>query len=155
MFGLELAHIYAEQKNPMALTICDRILEQDSARLLTDPFFIKGIYYSNSHQYAPALVQFDSCIGRDWKITDAYLEKGRIYYAGKNWDEAIRIFTMATTVSNIDPDAYYWLGRCYEARQDNARAATYYQKTLSLDKSFTQAAEGLKRVQPGFGEAPR
>ena len=41
-YGLELAHLYAEQKNPRALEICDYVLKQDSARLLIDPFFIKG-----------------------------------------------------------------------------------------------------------------
>ncbi len=152
MFGLELAHIYAEQRNPLALSICDRIIDQDSAGLLTDPFFIKGIYYANSHQYAPALAQFDSCIARDWKTTDAYLEKGRIRYQQQNYSEAVGIFTMATTVSNTDPDAYYWLARCYEAMKDNARAAAYYKKTLSLDRTFIQAGEGLKRVEPGFGD---
>ena len=50
-YGLELAHLFAEQKNPRALEICDFILRQDSLRLLIDPFFIKGIYYANVKQY--------------------------------------------------------------------------------------------------------
>ncbi len=76
-YGLELAHLYAEQKNPRALEICDYILKHDSITILIDPFFIKGIFYANTKQYPKAIVQFDSCILRDWKTTDAYLEKGR------------------------------------------------------------------------------
>src|SRR5664279_1953446 len=45
-YGLELAHLYAEQKNSKALEICDFILKRDSAYILIDPFFIKGIYYA-------------------------------------------------------------------------------------------------------------
>ena len=54
-YGLELAHLYAEQKNPRALEICDFILKQDSLRLLIDPFFIKGIYFANVKQYPRAI----------------------------------------------------------------------------------------------------
>lgn len=152
-YGLELAHLYAEQKNPKALGICNFILKQDSASLLIDPLFIKGIYYANIKQYPQAIAQFDSCILRDWKTTDAYLEKGIAYYHQKNYNAAINTFNMAVTVSNTDPDAYYWLGRCYEATHQNADAISNYQKTLSLDKSFTDAKEGIQRLQSGFGDA--
>ncbi len=152
-YGLELAHLYAEQKNAKAIEICNFILKKDSGSLLIDPLFIKGIYYSNIKLYPQAIAQFDSCIQRDWKTTDAYLEKGIAYYHQKNYNAAINTFNMAVTVSNTDPDAYYWLGRCYEAIHQNADAISNYQKTLSLDKSFTDAKEGIQRLRSGFGDA--
>ena len=42
----------------MPVVICDNILELDSAHELIDPFFIKGIYYSNTQQYELARIQF-------------------------------------------------------------------------------------------------
>jgi tetratricopeptide (TPR) repeat protein len=152
-YGLELAHLYAEQKNAKALEICNQILKQDSASALIDPLFIKGIYFSNLKQYQKAIVQFDSCIQRDWKTTDAYLEKGIAWYHLQNYKAAINTFNMAITVSNTDPDAYYWLGRCYEATQNKAEAISNYQKTLSLDKGFTDAKDAIERLQSGFGDA--
>ncbi|MDP4211935.1 MAG: tetratricopeptide repeat protein [Bacteroidota bacterium] len=152
-YGLELAHLYAEQKNAKALDICNFILRQDSGNMLIDPLLIKGIYYANMKFYPQAIVQFDSCIGRDWKTIDAYLEKGMAYYHQQKYNDAINTFHMATTVSNTDPDAYYWLGRCYEATHRKADAISYYQKTLSLDKSFTDAKEAAERLQSGFGDA--
>jgi len=149
-YGLELAHLYAELKNPRALQICDQILRQDSARLLIDPLFIKGIYYANVRQYSKAIVQFDSCIARDWKTTDAYLEKGRAYFQLGNYPAAMQTFTMAITVTQTDPDAYYWLGRCYEAEHRNMEAVVNYRKAIALDKDFREARERMENLDPGF-----
>ena len=149
-YGLELAHLYAEQKNPKALEICDYILKRDSARLLIDPLFIKGIYYANTRQYPKAIVQFDSCITRDWKTTDAYLEKGRAYFHMENFNAAMQTFNMAITVTNTDPDAYYWLGRCYEAQHRKMDAINNYRKAIALDKDFIEARQRMEILERGF-----
>lgn len=149
-YGLELAHIYAEQKNPRCLDICNYILKQDSAKILLDPFFIKGIYYANTKQYPKAIAQFDSCITRDWKTTDAYLEKGRAYFHMKNFNAAMQTFNMAITVTNTDPDAYYWLGRCYEAQNRKTDAVINYRKAVLLDKDFIEARQRIAALDSGF-----
>ena len=149
-YGLELAHLYAEQKNPKALEICNDILRKDSAFILIDPFFIKGIYFANTKQYPKAIAQFDSCILRDWKTTDAYLEKGRAYFHMGNYNEALKTFNMAITVSNTDPDAYYWLGRCYEAQHKKADAVNNYRKAISLDQNFIEAKQRMDLLDHGF-----
>jgi tetratricopeptide (TPR) repeat protein len=146
-YGLELAHLYAENKNPAALPICDAILRKDSARELLDPLFIKGIYYSNTAQYKKAVVQFDSCIGRDWKFTDAYLEKGIALFKQKSYVAALSVFEMTVKVSNTYPDGYFWMGRCYEVNGNKEMAITYYQQALALDKDFTEAADGIRRLK--------
>jgi tetratricopeptide (TPR) repeat protein len=146
-YGLELAHLYAENKNPAALPICDAILRKDSAKELLDPLFIKGIYYSNTAQYKKAIVQFDSCIGRDWKFTDAYLEKGIALFKEKSYAPALSTFQMTVKVSETYPDGYFWIGRCYEATGDKNQAITYYQQALALDKDFTEAADRIRRLK--------
>lgn len=149
-YGLELAHLYAEQKNPKALEICNSVLRKDSSFMLIDPFFIKGIYFANTKLYPKAIAQFDSCILRDWKTTDAYLEKGRAYFHMGNFNEALKTFNMAITVSNTDPDAYYWLGRCYEAQHKKADAVNNYRKALSLDQNFVEAKQRMDLLDRGF-----
>ncbi|HEY4335738.1 MAG TPA: tetratricopeptide repeat protein [Puia sp.] len=146
-YGLELAHMYAESRNAAALPICDRILEKDSTHELLDPLFIKGIYYSNMTQYKKAIAQFDSCIGRDWKFTDAYLEKGIALYEQKQYDSAMGTFLMTVRVSNAYPDGYYWVGRCYESTGHKDQALLYYRQALTLDKDFTEAADHIKKLQ--------
>ncbi len=149
-YGLELAHLYAEQKNPKALEICNFILQQDSAFILIDPFFIKGIYFANMKLYPKAIAQFDSCILRDWKTTDAYLEKGRAYFHMGNFNESMKTFNMAVNVSNTDPDAYYWLGRCYEAQHKKTDAINNYRKAISLDQNFIEAQQRMDLLSREF-----
>jgi tetratricopeptide (TPR) repeat protein len=146
-YGLELAHLYAEHRNPAALPICDAILKKDSAHELLDPLFIKGIYFSNTTQYKKAIVQFDSCIRRDWKFTDAYLEKGIALYEQKQYDTAMSTFLLTVRISNTSADAYFWVGRCYEATGLKDQAVLYYRQALALDKDFTEAADRIKKLQ--------
>ncbi|HLZ88969.1 MAG TPA: tetratricopeptide repeat protein [Puia sp.] len=146
-YGLELAHLYAEKRNPAALSICDGILHKDSTHELLDPLFIKGIYYSNINQYKKAIIQFDSCISRDWKFTDAYLEKGIALFEQKQYDTAMSTFLMTVRVSNTYPDGYYWVGRCYEATGHKDQAILYYRQAVALDKDFTEAADRIKKLQ--------
>ena len=146
-YGLELAHLYAEKGNAEAIALCDLAISRDSARELTDPFFIKGIYYANIKQYESAIIQFDSCIRRDWKFTEAYIEKGILFFQQKNYDVALNTFRMAATVSNTYPDAYYWIGRCYEAISKKDEALEYYERAVALDKNFTEARDAMKRVK--------
>jgi tetratricopeptide (TPR) repeat protein len=146
-YGLELAHLYAESRNPVALSICDDVLRKDSAHESLDPLFIKGIYYSNTAQYKKAIAQFDSCIGRDWKFTDAYLEKGIALYKQNRYDSAMVTFLMTVRVSDTYPDGYYWVGRCYEATGHKDQAILYYRQALALDKDFIEAANHIKQLQ--------
>ena len=146
-YALELAHLYAENRNGAAIELCDAVLRKDSAHELIDPLFIKGIYYSNTGQSKQAIVQFDSCIGRDWKFTDAYLEKGIVLFHEKKYAAASDVFQMTVKVSNSYPDGYYWLGRCYEATGHKEEAILFYQRALGLDKDFTEAREAIQRLK--------
>ncbi|HEV2355773.1 MAG TPA: tetratricopeptide repeat protein, partial [Puia sp.] len=137
-YGLELAHLYAEKGDQSALPICDDILRRDSAHEMLDPFFIKGIYYSNTGQYKKAIVQFDSCVGRDWKFPDAYLEKGIALFKQKQYGKALESFQMTVKVSETYADGYFWIGRCYEATGKDQQAVAYYQQALALDKTFSE-----------------
>jgi len=148
-YALELAHLYAESQNPLALKLCDDIIANDFQKVLPDPFFIKGIYYSNIKKFDAAVIQFDSCIKRDWKFTDAYVEKGIAFFKQKNYDEALNTFRLGATVSNTDPDAYYWIGRCYEAIKKKDDAILNYERAVALDKNFSEAREALQRVRSG------
>lgn len=146
-YALELAHLYAENRNAAAIDICDAVLRKDSAHELIDPLFIKGIYYSNIGENKQAIIQFDSCIRRDWKFTDAYLEKGIILFHERKYTEAQEVFQMTVRVSNTYPDGYYWLGRCYEATGRKEEAILFYQRTLALDKDFAEARDALRRLK--------
>ena len=79
-------------------------------------------------------------------MTEAYIEKGIIFFERKNYDTALKTFSMAATVSNTDADAYYWMGRCYEATGKTDDAITNYRRALALDTEFTEAKAALRRL---------
>ncbi len=146
LVGISLANLYAETKNTKAVALCDELIARDTARELTDAVFIKGIYFANTYQGDQALEQFEECINRDWKFTEAYIEKGIILFKDNNFDEALQPFALAARVSNTYADAYYWMGRCYESIGKKQEARDSYLRALALDKNFKEAKESLKRL---------
>lgn len=144
--GLALANLYASTLNPKALVLCDELLLKDTTNSLTEPLYIKGSYYSDTKQYKEALAMFEECIRRDWKFTDAYIEKGIVLFEQKEYAKALEVFNMATTVSNTNADAWYWIGRCYEATGQKDLAIDHYKKALAFDKNFTEARERIQHL---------
>jgi tetratricopeptide (TPR) repeat protein len=145
--GLALANLYAETKNEKVLALCDALQKRDSAHEFVDPVFLKGVYYSNVHDYPKAIALFDECMHIDWKFIEPYLEKGMILYQQKNYDEAMKTFRYAININYSNPDAYYWTARCYEAIGKKEEALDYYYQALTFDRNFTEAKEGVKRLK--------
>jgi len=145
--GIALANLYIGRRDARALRVCDYLIARDSSGLQTDAIFTKGIFYSETGNSALALDQFEECIKRDWKLTDAYIEKGIIFYQQKKLDTALKTFNMSVTVSNTNADGYFWIGRCYEEMKDNQKAIENYQRALSLDRTFIEAGERIKRIR--------
>lgn len=144
--GLALANLYAATLNAKAVELCDALIARDTT-FINEATFLKGVYYSDSKQYAAALEQFEQCIRRNWKFTDAYIEKGIVQYEQLQYDQAMETFTMASKVSNTSADAYFWIGRCYEATKRPQQALENYQRALSLDREFTEARDRIRKLK--------
>ncbi|RYY22784.1 MAG: tetratricopeptide repeat protein [Chitinophagaceae bacterium] len=145
--GIALANLHIGRKDKRALAICNYLIARDSAEIQTDAVFTKGVFYAETGDRKKALEQFEECIRRDWKLTDAYIEKGIIFYQQQQLDTALSTFNLSVTVSNTNPDGYFWIGRCYEAMNNNEKAIENYQRALSLDRTFMEAAERIKRLR--------
>ena len=145
--GLALASLYGATLNPKVITICDDLLRKDTSDITKDVLYLKGSYYSDTKQYDKAIKEFNECISRDWKFTDAYIEKGIVLHDLKKYDSALKVFTMAATVTNTSADAWYWMARCYEAMGKKDLALQNYEQALALDKNFDEAREGVRRLK--------
>ena len=145
--GLALANIYANQLNPSVLAICDDMLKRDTTGGLVDALFLKGVYYSDTHQYAQALSLFENCMKLDWKFVDAHLEKGIVFFEQKDYNKALDVFKIAATVANTNGDAYYWMGRCFEELKMKEQAVENYERALSFDPSIVEAEDHLKSLR--------
>lgn len=142
----ELAFKYAETKNAKVLILCDSLIRKDSLKTHAEPYYYKGIYYTNTGNKTAALNQFNEAIQHDYYYLNAYIEKGRIFFDQKKFAEALKIFQLANTISATFPDAYYWMGRCQEAMNQKEEAKLNYQRAYGLDDSFTEAKEAANRL---------
>jgi tetratricopeptide (TPR) repeat protein len=147
--GIALANLYAETKNPKVIPLCDALEQRDSTKAFIDPLFLKGVYYSYTKEYPKAIGIFDECIARDWKNVEPYIEKGIIFFEQKNYDEALKTFQVVTNIHYTNPDAYYWMGRCYEAIGKKDEALDYYYKAAAFDRNFQQAKDAINRLKKG------
>jgi tetratricopeptide (TPR) repeat protein len=141
-----LAFKYAQNKNPKALTLCDSLLRFDTAERKGEPYYFKGVYYTNTNNIPQALTYFDKAIEFDYTLLDAYMEKGKIFFDKKKYDEAAKIFQLALRVSATYADAYYWLGKCQEALGQKEEAKLNYQRAYGLDKSLVEAKDAANAI---------
>jgi tetratricopeptide (TPR) repeat protein len=141
-----LAYKYAENNNAKVLALCDSLVKKDSLHLHAEPYYYKGIYFSNTNDKAKALSLFNEAIQHDYYYLNAYIEKGRVQYDQKKYMDAMKTFQLVNTISATFPDAYYWLGKCQEALGQNDEAKLNYQRAFALDKTFTEAKEAADRL---------
>lgn len=141
-----LAFKYAENKNPKVITLCDSLIRKDSLQQHAEPFYYKGIYFSNINNNSKALALFNEAIQRNYYYLNAYIEKGSVLYEQKKYTEALKTFQLANTISATFPDAYFWMGKCEEALGQKAEAKLNYQRAYALDNTFTDAKEAADKI---------
>ena len=151
-FDVELNYIlalrYAEAKDPKVFAICDSLIKVDTEGAHAEPYYYKGIYYSNIGDKTKALQLFDEAVKHDYYFLDGYIEKGSLLYEAKRYDDALKVFNLALTISPQFADSYYWIAKCQQALGQKEEARVNYLRAFELDKSLTEAkiaAEKLDR----------
>ncbi len=143
----DLAYKYGENKNAKVIALCDSLIKIDTLGLHAEPYYYKGIYFSNINDKAKALSLFDQAIQHDYYYLNAYIEKGRVLYEQKKFSEALKAFQLANTISAKFPDAYFWTAKCQEALGQKKEAKLNYQRAYALDNSFTEAKEAADKLK--------
>jgi len=144
---LELANLYAEKRDPKALAICDNLKKMGLGQT-NDSYasFFQGVYFARTHQREKAQQYFDMAINDNYTFPDAYLEKGFLFYEINKYDDALKIFTKLSMISNANANAYYWIAKCEEAKNNKEEALINYQKAYGLDKSIIEAKAAMIRL---------
>ena len=145
-YVIALGTLYAQTKNPKALTMADALLIADKAKAQREALFIKGLYYAYTSDKQKAINFFDSCISIDYTYMFAYREKAIALYEIDKYEEALQVLTRAITIQNNFDEGYYWRGRCYEKLNRKQDAMENYQMALLYDKNFIEAKEALARL---------
>jgi tetratricopeptide (TPR) repeat protein len=141
-----LAFKYAQAKNPRTLILCDSLIRNDTAEKKAEPYYFKAIYFANINDKTRALEYFNKAIQNDYNFLDAYMDKGKILYDQKKYQDATKAFQLALRVSSSYADAYYWLGKCQEALGKKDEAKLNYQRAYGLDKTLTEAQEAADKL---------
>ena len=142
-----LALKYAESKNPKLLALTDSLIKADSLGLHAEPYYYKGIYYSNISEPTRALAAFNDAIQHDYTFLDAHIEKGSLLYEQKKYEEALKAFNIALSISPKFADSYYWIAKTQEAMGQKQEAKLNYERAYGLDKTLSQAKEGADRLK--------
>ena len=144
---LALANLYAETKNKRAITLCSRVKALGLGRESdANCAFIIGVYYARTHDMNNALKYFDECIAYSYTYMEAYIEKGLLYFDAKQYDKALGVFQMASTVNNLYADAYYYQARCYEMMNKKDSAVLNFKQAIQIDPTMKEAREHLKQL---------
>lgn len=144
---LSAANLFAEQKNKMAILLCDEIRKQNAGKEYeAHAAFISGVYYARTGERNKALQFFNTCIAANYTYMEAYIEKGLLFFDSKEYEKALPVFTFATSVNNLYADAYYYQARCYEMLNKKDSAIIKFKQSLALDKNLVEAKDGLKRL---------
>jgi tetratricopeptide (TPR) repeat protein len=143
----KLAYQYAEQKNRKALSLADTLIQKDSLNIMPGPYYVKGLYFSNTGDRARAIQFFDETIKKDHRYLNAYIEKGKILIDQKKTAEALATFELANRITPSFADAWYWMGRCQEILGDRTEARQDYEKAYELDNSFVEAKEAAEKIK--------
>jgi tetratricopeptide (TPR) repeat protein len=77
---------------------------------------------------------------------DVLLELGQSYLLNKEYEHAIKKFSAALKINPHDPELYYNLGLAYEGADKFNEAIEMYEKTLKLDKNFSNAEIRLNKL---------
>ncbi|MCW3114097.1 MAG: tetratricopeptide repeat protein [Segetibacter sp.] len=145
---MSLANLLAETRNSNALIICRNVIAMGLGRETNAGCnFIAGVYYARTGNKQQALQFFDKAINDNYTLTEAYMEKGFIYYESKDYDRALHTFETALTVNKAYPDAYYWKAKCHEITGNKTEALINYKRSLGLDKQLKEATEAIKRLE--------
>ncbi len=144
---LNLADIYAAQKNPRSLLICNRVKELGMGRSYdAAAAFIAGVYNARTGRQQLALNLFNESIQNDYTYMEAYIEKGLIYFDSGQYRQALEIFSFAARINHLYADAYYWMARCYEMMNTKDSAVYYFKQSLALDKNAPETQKALQRL---------
>ena len=149
-YVISLGTLYAQTKNPLAITMADALLQAPLANAELQAQFIKGLFYTYTGEKARAISYFDRCISLDYNFMDAYREKAIALYDEGKYETAIEVLDQATTVKKTYDEAWYWKGQCYQRINKNKEAAESYQVALQLDPDFIEAKDALSKM--GIGQ---
>jgi tetratricopeptide (TPR) repeat protein len=145
-YVMSLGWLYAKTKNSKALEMADALLEASKAHAEKEGMLIKGLYYAATGDSKQALTYFDNALSMDYNFMFAYREKAIVLFDMGKYDDAITVLTKAVTLQNKFDEGYYWMGKCYEKKNDIESAIKNYKVALLFNPGYIEASDALGKL---------
>ncbi|MES2431143.1 MAG: tetratricopeptide repeat protein [Bacteroidota bacterium] len=147
---ISLGTVYAQTRNPMALTMADALLQAPKAQAELQALYIKGLYYNYTGDHNKAIPFFDECIRMNYTFMDSYVEKAVAYYEMGKYETALQVVQKGMAIQPTFFDGYYWAGRCYEKLNKRDEAIKHYQMAIQTaaqaDLDYIEAKDALGKL---------
>jgi tetratricopeptide (TPR) repeat protein len=140
-----IGYTMAESRDERVFAVAQK-LQRGSSMSGAKGYFFEGIYCANIGDHNKAVVYFDSAIVMDYTFPDAHVEKGVSLYKLNQHKEALEALQKLAQTNSTNADAYYWMGKCYEAIDNKAEAKSNYERAMKLDGKFTAAKEAFEKL---------
>lgn len=142
---LELAQLFSEQKNPIALRYFDNALRIDTANVMV--LHAKAYALANRFDEVEEALKIYRKISRiDPQYEDAYFNAGLLLLDLGRAEEARKQFDLAVQVNPAFSKAWFYRGVAHELVGRPAAARTDYRNALSLDPDWEEARQALERL---------
>lgn len=111
----------------------------------SEAWFNLGISYINAELYEKALEAFEYTLAIEPEHGAAIFHTAYTQSLMGNHDEAITVYHSLLDKEDDDSDAmvHYYIGECYEKKEDYQNARLYYHKATNLNPDITDAWIGL------------
>jgi tetratricopeptide (TPR) repeat protein len=150
-FYVELGTLlYLSKKTREASATLEEALKLDPNNLTAQ--FYMGKVLKDSKEYSASLPYFEKASrDQEFKVR-ALVETGSCYMSLKMIDKAIPELDRAVKISGNDAEtdclyARYFLGLCYEKKQDLPTAVAQWEKIYAIKKNFRDVGEKLVQYQ--------
>lgn len=82
-----------------------------------------------------------------------WVAEARLSFHDKKYKRCLSQAEKALERAPQNAAAYYWRGRCFEAKGNTLDAANEYRAALKAEAAYPEAHEGLARIQAGLDGA--
>lgn len=120
-----------------------------------DPFawFNLGEIYNALGTYPEAAAAFDQArqLGTPWRTMWYRFGPYEAYFHVGRYDDVVALARATTDPSNYpeSEEAFYWMGKVFEARGDSRNARAMYQKALQYNQHYLVAQSALNALGDG------
>ena len=141
----DLAYAYAEAGNAKVLRLADSLIKARTPET-EKAYYSKADYYSRVNNVKEALRNYDNALAANLHFLDAQIDKGRLLFHQKQYNEALKAFAIGQKISPSEPLFYFWIAKTQEAMGNKADAKTNYERAYALDKSLTEAKQAADKL---------